>query len=167
MTNAAPYSTNDMSLSVDITTHTSARPFSPTFGIATTHLEPNFKFLYPVLLLVLVWRTVVIRVRSDALIVFKTTETREPAHDVTSSAAGRFTSRLREGWHKHTSLLAWGDRGHWVTSDAIDEDKTRKANWFRIGFEPLFVDYTQSGAWYTVLSLIEVGCYGASVSMGL
>lgn len=121
-------------------------------------------------MLVLVWRTVVVRVRSGALIVFepkKTRATREPPSDGFSSAAGHFALRLREGWRKQTSIFAWADRGHWVTTDAMDEDSTCNANWFRIGFEPLFVDFTQSGAWYTVFTLGEVGGCGVNVPMGL
>lgn len=29
-------------------------------------------------------------------------------------------------------------------------------DWFRIGFEPLFADFTQSGSWFAVYALLEV-----------
>lgn len=119
---------------------------------------------------VLVWRTVVVRVCSDTLIVFEAKETggtREPPSDDFSNAAGHFASRVCEGWETQTSTVAWADRGHWVTTDATDEDSTCNANWFRIGFGPLFVDFTQSGAWYTVFTLAQVGGCGVNVPIGL
>ncbi|CAN0228142.1 unnamed protein product [Ectocarpus sp. 6 AP-2014] len=31
----------------------------------------------------------------------------------------------------------------------------RLRNWFRIGLEPLFVDYTKAGSWFAVYALME------------
>lgn len=121
-----------------------------------TGLESDSQLLYPVLVFILVWRTVTIRVRSDAVIVFKPNKPRETPSDEKMSAARHFASQLRESWNEHTSLLAWADKGQWETKDTLDEDTTREANRFRIGFEPLFVDFTQSGACFVVFTLAEV-----------
>lgn len=115
----------------------------------------------------LAWRTVMIRVRSDALIIFKPKEIQETPIDKNLSAVRCIALRLREGWNKHASVFAWADKGHWETTEKMDEDTTRSANWFRIGFEPLFVEFTQSGAWFVVFTLAEVGNVGALVPMGL
>lgn len=115
------------------------------------------------------WRTVSVRVLSDAVIVFKPKEKKERKNiDEKMNAAGRIAMRLREGWNRFASSFAWADKGRWETSDATDdEDTARKANCVRIGFEPLFVDFTQSGAWFVVFTLAEVGNFDAFVSMGL
>lgn len=104
----------------------------------------------------MVWRTVTIRVRSDALIVFKKREAQGNLGDTNKGAAISRISRLREGWNNNVSIFAWADKGQWMTTDMMDEDTTREANRFRIGFEPLFVDLTQSGAWFVVFTLAEV-----------
>lgn len=40
--------------------------------------------------------------------------------------------------------------------ETADETRRRKGNWFRIGFEPLFVDFIKSGTVFVVVSLFEV-----------
>lgn len=61
------------------------------------------------------------------------------------------------------SLFSWADRGQWETVQTENREIIREGDWFRIGFEPLFVDYTKRGTWFIVISLVEVGwCSGAS-----
>ncbi|CAM9984866.1 unnamed protein product, partial [Ectocarpus sp. 13 AM-2016] len=39
-------------------------------------------------------------------------------------------------------------------------------NWFRIGFEPLFVDYTKAGSWFAAYALVEaavIACVGVLI----
>ena len=43
-------------------------------------------------------------------------------------------------------MFAWADKGEWVSKN--DEDVDLDSRRFRIGFEPLFVDYTQRGTLY-------------------
>ena len=40
--------------------------------------------------------------------------------------------------------------------ETSDEGLRRERNWFRIGFEPTFVDFTKSGTWFTLMFLPEV-----------
>lgn len=67
------------------------------------------------------------------------------------------SSKFMEGWRNDTSLFAWANKGHWETVETRDKFARQQANWFRIGFEPLYVDFTQSGAWLVVVTLAEVG----------
>lgn len=38
-----------------------------------------------------------------------------------------------------------------------DNRNKRERDWFRIGFQPIFVDFTKSGSWFVVYTLMEVG----------
>lgn len=43
------------------------------------------------------------------------------------------------------------NKGHWETVETTDKYYARqKANWFRIGFEPLYADFTRSRARFEV-----------------
>lgn len=64
----------------------------------------------------------------------------------------RFTSSLTES----NSLFAWADKGQWETVETENRRISREGDWFRIGFEPIFVDYTKLGTWFIVISLVEV-----------
>lgn len=61
-----------------------------------------------------------------------------------------------EGVKEEHSVFAWAKKGVWSTADTEDATKRRLIDWFRIGFEPLFADYTQSGSWFAVYTLLEV-----------
>lgn len=54
-------------------------------------------------------------------------------------------------------MLAWATKGVWGTADTVNGTERRLVDWFRVGFEPLFADFTQSGSWFAVYSLLEVG----------
>lgn len=92
-----------------------------------------------------------VRVRTDALIVFVPNETRE-----TSIGKREFFSKLLAGSTKDFSLFSWADKGQWETVNTSDVKARRDADWFRIGFEPLFADFTQAGSWFIVYTLMEV-----------
>ncbi|CAM9523011.1 unnamed protein product [Ectocarpus sp. 12 AP-2014] len=109
------------------------------------------KVLYPVLMFAMVARTHRVRVRSDALIVFVSNPNR-----VTSMGKNEFFSKLLAGSRKDFSLFGWADKGQWATVQTSDVEARRYANWFRIGFEPLFADFTQAGSWFIVYTLMEV-----------
>ncbi|CAM9536684.1 unnamed protein product, partial [Ectocarpus sp. 12 AP-2014] len=109
------------------------------------------KVLYPVLMFAMVARTHRVRVRSDALIVFVSNENR-----VTSMGKSEFFSKLLAGSRKDFSLFGWADKGQWKTVQTSDANARRDADWFRIGFEPLFADFTQAGSWFIVYTLMEV-----------
>ncbi|CAN0166666.1 unnamed protein product, partial [Ectocarpus sp. 4 AP-2014] len=106
--------------------------------------------LYPVLMVAMVARTHRVRVRSDALIVFTSNET-----DEGSTGKPTLYSKMITGLKKDSSLFAWADKGQWKTVQTADEDARRDADWFRIGFEPLYADFTQAGSWFVVYTLIE------------
>ncbi|CAB1104649.1 unnamed protein product [Ectocarpus sp. CCAP 1310/34] len=106
--------------------------------------------LYPVLMFAMVARTHRVRVRSDALIVFVSNENR-----VTWMGKKEFFSKLLAGSRKDFSLFAWADKGQWETVQTSDVNARRDADWFRIGFEPLFADFTQAGSWFILYTLME------------
>lgn len=105
----------------------------------------------------LVYRAVIGRLHSDDLVVFTLNEPEDDLDNATwRGRIGRFVSKFKEGWKNDTSLFSWANKGQWETVEAANEETVREADSFRIGFEPLFVDFTQSGAWFIVLTLIQV-----------
>lgn len=91
--------------------------------------------------------------RSDALIVFNPKrDADDPAADSTPSVFSKAASSLK---NDH-SFFTWADKGQWETVQATDENTKREATWFRIGFEPLFADFTKAGSWFIVYTLVEV-----------
>eukprot|EP00903_Cladosiphon_okamuranus_P014706 g13628.t1 len=84
-----------------------------------------------------------------------------------STTSGRhcrsFFSRVTKGLKEQHSSFAWAKKGDWMTAYTGDPEKLRLGDWFRIGFEPLFADFTQSGSWFAVYTLLEsyiVACIG-------
>eukprot|EP00903_Cladosiphon_okamuranus_P018718 g17231.t1 len=117
--------------------------------------------LYPMLMLTMTARTHRVRVRSDALIVFNP-KRGDPAANSTRSVFSKVASSLK----KDHSLFAWADKGQWETVNTTEEDTKREATWFRIGFEPLFADFTKAGSWFIVYTLAEwavLACVGVLV----
>lgn len=122
------------------------------------------KILYPILMLVMIWRTVLVRVRpEDALINFTPKE--DAGDDGSSSNDRSLLSKMKMGWKSDSSLFSWADKGHWETVETSNEDTRRQGNWFRIGFAPVFVDFTKAGSWFVVFGLIEV-CIRARALVG-
>lgn len=117
------------------------------------------QLLYPVLMIVMVSRTFVSKVRTADHIVFKPN-----AEDDTIDSEGGFFSSVRSfaakvgtSLKEDHSMFPWADKGQWESVETENKDVQRERDWFRIGFEPIFVDFTGGGAWFVVYSLIEVG----------
>lgn len=58
-----------------------------------------------------------------------------------------------EGWRTGGSVFEWADKGSWKCRTNEDEDLDGRK--FRIGFEPLFVDFTKEGAVYIIFMLCK------------
>lgn len=105
-------------------------------------------------------RTIVVRVRPDSLVVFTPHDSDNAGEDVeggvSSASKPSFFSKVKASCREDHSLFAWADKGTWETAETADEETRREAEWFRIGFEPLFVDFTKAGAWFVAYSLVEV-----------
>ena len=118
----------------------------------------------------MVCRTLILRVRPDDLIVFEqTTDPNNPTDGTKDKES--FFSRVVASWKGSHSLISWADAGQWVTVErsytesrpdddwfqiSVDVDARRDGDRFRIGFEPLFVDFTKAGSWFMVYSLVQV-----------
>lgn len=113
----------------------------------------GLQVVYPILLVILCCRTFLVRVMPDALIMF---EPSVEAEDSAGDGAPTFLSRIRTSLKENHSLFAWANRGAWQTVETDDEETRREGDQFRIGFEPLFVDFEKSTAWFMVYSLLEV-----------
>lgn len=111
----------------------------------------SIQILYPVLMFVMIWRTISVRIQPDVLLVFTPVSSEYDDGNQTS-----LFSRIRESWREDRSLFSWADTGHWRTAPTADGDWKRDGDWFRIGFEPLFVDYNKRGTWFMLVQLLEV-----------
>ncbi|CAN0317827.1 unnamed protein product [Ectocarpus fasciculatus] len=60
---------------------------------------------------------------------------------------------FRDGWRNGHSVFEWADKGAWVSLK--DEKVDLESRKFRIGFEPLFVDFTKEGAVYITFLLFK------------
>ncbi|CAM9523853.1 unnamed protein product [Ectocarpus sp. 6 AP-2014] len=110
--------------------------------------------LYPLLMFATVVRTLFVRVRPDELLIFKTYD-EDGTNGNAPNCRGGFLSRFKSSWAENYSLFSWADKGQWETVQAPNRNITREGDWFRIGFEPVFVDYTKRGTWFIVISLVE------------
>ncbi|CAM9896736.1 unnamed protein product, partial [Laminaria digitata] len=153
--------------------------------------------LFPVLMIIMVGRTILVRVRPNGLLVFRLHGETEgenqrqnfsgeehgqqqlmraedgegsPAHTGEAAAAAvavaGFWQKLARGWHEKGLLFSWADTGKWESVATRDEETKREADWFRIGFEPLFVDLSKSGCSYLVFLLLKwfaLACAGVLV----
>lgn len=116
--------------------------------------------LYPILMFVMVCRTIIIRVLPDALIVFEpNTDSIDPEEGPNDQQPFSLLSRIKTSWKERRSLFAWADTGEWVTAERADQEARREGDSFRIGFEPIFVDYTKSGSWFMAFSLCQVRAF--------
>lgn len=113
----------------------------------------TFQGLYPLLMVMTVWRTFRVRVHPGILLIFNAYA--RPDNSSTSDSHG-FFSKVKTSVIDDQSLLSWADKGQWETGSARDVQVVREGDWFRIGFEPMFVDFTRPGTWFLLFSLIEV-----------
>lgn len=144
----------------------------------TRHLR-LLQVLYPLVIFVTVWRTLSVRVLPDSLLVFRERQGRDALavssfaeradgqqeHGASDSrgsehqgsgGSARVLGKLRNSWREERGLFACADRGQWETVSTTDAAVRREGDRFRIGFEPIFVDYSKGGAWYIILSLVKV-----------
>lgn len=117
-------------------------------------------------MVILTYRTHRVRVAPDTLIVFKPAG--EEENDGTDGTVpSSFLSKVRTGLKEDHSMLAWANTGAWETVEAADEQTVREGDQFRIGFEPLFVDFTKKTSWFTVYFLLEVPLLRENDSCGV
>lgn len=112
-----------------------------------------------------VWRIVKLRVLPDAVLVF-TYYDRESDPDVANDSPG-LLSKIKTSLLNDQSLFAWADTGEWETARVEGSQTVREGDWFRIGFEPIFVDFTKSGTWYIIVSLVQVGVQDTTGKMDI
>lgn len=125
------------------------------------------QLLYPVIMVVMVTRTFLVKVRPDDSVVFRPYadddggvhgDTRNSQRSLLASTRN-FGANVRTSLNENDSMFAWADKGQWESVETADNKHKRERDWFRIGFEPIFVDFTKNGSWFVVYSLLEVSCY--------
>lgn len=65
---------------------------------------------------------------------------------------------IGHGWRTGESVFSWADGGEWRSR--VREDENIDARKFRIGFEPLFVDFNKKGAIYMVFLMFKWFVFG-------
>ncbi|CAM9664947.1 unnamed protein product [Scytosiphon promiscuus] len=129
-------------------------------------------------MLVMVTRTFLAKVHPNDSIVFTPYAEDNDEADVDTqgsppsllSSTRNFGASVRTSLKENDSMFAWADKGQWESVETADNKDKRERDWFRIGFEPIFVDFTKSGAWFVVYSLAEwaaLGVVGGIVNDGV
>lgn len=111
--------------------------------------------IYPVIVVASVCRAINVRVCSNTLLIFNACSVDDDGRSAPFSHDG-FLSKLKNSWSENESLFSWADKGRWETVDVQDPQTRRDGDRFRIGFEPIFVDYTKSGVWFVGFFLVQV-----------
>ena len=93
-------------------------------------------------------------VHPGVLIVFTTNA--DAGDDSVADSPGFFFSKVKTSIVDDRSMLPWADKETWETCAVPDPQDVRERDWFRIGFEPMFVDYTKSETWFVLFPSIEV-----------
>lgn len=96
-----------------------------------------------------VCRTVLVRVMPKILIIFEESSG-ERADGNTPRGDGGVKELVKAG------IFSSANKGSWCTSPTLDEGTQREAKRLLIGFAPLFIDYTQSGSFFAVITLAQV-----------
>ena len=105
---------------------------------------------------VAIWRVVMVRVRPDVILSFKRYGSGDNRNSFNSlNGSNCFTSTFRSACKTDNGVFSWADKGQWET--AQHRSDSEQADWFRIGFEPVFSAYTKRGVGLVVISLFEVG----------
>lgn len=100
-------------------------------------------------------RVVVVRVRPDVVLSFERFDSKDDANSFNSTdGRNSFMSTFRSAWKNDDGVFSWANKGQWQTVQHRPD--SGEANWFRIGFEPVFSAYTKRGVWFVVISLLEV-----------
>lgn len=102
-------------------------------------------------------RTVFSKVKPDDHIAFK------PCADdvgrtggLRDRSAASFGSKVKTSLLSNHSMFGWADKGQWESVDTPGSEGKSERDWFRIGFEPIFVDFTKNGSWFMIYTLVEV-----------
>ncbi|CAM9688565.1 unnamed protein product [Ectocarpus fasciculatus] len=124
--------------------------------------------VYPVFVLGVMLRVIFVRVLPSTATGMAFAVTQQDPYYTTNDQRGcrGFFSRVRKGLKEDHSAFAWAKKGAWRTVENEDTKEQRLRNWFRIGFEPLFVDYTKAGSWFAVYALSEaavIACVGVVI----
>ncbi|CAM9524910.1 unnamed protein product [Pylaiella littoralis] len=117
-----------------------------------------FLALYPLVLFITTGRTIYIRVQSAMPLEYK-------KKDESSDRPNGFVDFFRRMW-KDGSLFSWADKGSWETVKTENPRLKKEWDWFRIGWEPVFADYTKRGTWFVMVLLCEgtsLACVGVLV----
>ena len=117
--------------------------------------------LYPVLMIVMVSRTLFTKVGPEDNIAFMKRDEDGGINPSTHGAGGgssthSFTAEVKTSLREKHSMFAWANKGEWESVETSDTEVKQEQDWFRIGFEPLFADYTKKGSWFMVYMLLEV-----------
>lgn len=139
-------------------------PLTHVYVVTVCPLIPAYQVLYPVIMFMTVCRTIWVRVRPNLLLVFKSYADDDVDRNSPNSTPS-FISKFKSSWKDDYSLFSWADKGQWETVQTGDRQVSREGDWFRIGFEPVFVDYTKSGTWFIVISLMEVICRSSNLCL--
>lgn len=120
-------------------------------------------------MIVMVSRTFVSKVRTADHIVFKPNAEASDNDSEGSflSSTRSFGAKVGTSLKEDHSMFAWADKGQWESVETADQSVQRERNWFRIGFEPIFVDFTGKGSWFVVYSLVEVRASTHYLNLGI
>lgn len=103
-----------------------------------------------------IWRIVMVRVRPDVILSFKRYGSEDDENSSNSlNGSNSSASTFSSAWKNGNGVFSGADKGQWETVQYRPDSE--EANWFRIGFEPVFSAYTKRGVWFVLISLFEVG----------
>lgn len=71
-----------------------------------------------------------------------------------------FLDLFRTSWRGNCSLFSWADKGQWGQAVTDGQEPRPDEDWFRIGFEPVFVDFSKTESWVFLVTLVEVRVRG-------
>lgn len=118
-------------------------------------------------MVLVVWRVIAVRVHPHVLLAFKRFGDAEAKVAALHGSSIGCTSKLKSDWTEGRGLFSWGDKGRWETNEKEHQAESREHDWFRVGFEPVFVDYTKRGVWFVMVSLVEVSPLAITISLVL
>ena len=114
-------------------------------------------------MILFVSRSFMRKVHRNEDIVFKASSENDQNSDPSTRG---FAAKVKIGLKKHHSMFFWANKGQWESVETSDTELKQERDWFRIGFEPIFVDFTKKGSWFIIYTLLEAS-YFASVAPSL
>ena len=100
----------------------------------------------------MICRTIIARVGPDDLITFESSDLVDGIDEDKRS----YFSCVKTGLKESGSFFAWADKGQWTTTERVPQDTRKEGDSFRIGFEPIFLDYSYDGSWLLAFVLAQV-----------